>query len=110
MKNKRRQRRRAGRQERELAEATGGWQQKASGGLPWAKGDVRSRNRYRAECKFTEAKSYIVKRSTLDKISSECSFGEAPVLDLAFIDSSGMTADRWVMIPFSVWEQLCVNL
>lgn len=107
---KKKQRRRASRQERELAEATGGKQQRGSGALPWAKGDVRARGRYRAECKFTKARSYVVKRSILDKISSECSFGEVPVLDIAFVDSSGMTADRWVAVPYSCWEKLCESL
>lgn len=110
MRTKKKLRRRASRQERELAEATDGKQQRGSGSLPWAKGDVRSRNRYRAECKFTQNKSYTVTRATLDKISSECSFGETPVLDIAFVGTTGMTEDRWVAIPFSTWEKLCENL
>ena len=99
-------RRRAMRQERELARDTGSRVQPGSGSIPGAKGDVRSRGKFRAECKFTKAVSYRVDRHTLDKISSECSFGEVPVLDVAFVGSSGQTEDRWVMIPYDDWITL----
>ncbi len=95
--------RRSQRQERELAEDTGGSVQRGSGCLPWAKGDVRKKGCFRAECKFTRARSFSVTRSILDKIRSECSTGEVPVLDISFIDKAGRCDERYVVIPYSVW-------
>jgi hypothetical protein len=91
------------RQELGLADDTDSRVQKGSGSMPWAKGDVRKRGVFRAECKFTRAKSYSVTRVTLDKIRSECETGETPLLDLQFLDQFGASADRWVMIPYDVW-------
>ena len=91
------------RQEMGLAEDTGSRVQKGSGSLPWAKSDVRKRGVFRAECKFTRAKSYSVTRATLDKIRGECETGETPLLDLQFLDKFGAPADRWVMIPYDDW-------
>lgn len=96
-------RRRSMRQERELAADSGARVQPGSGALPGAKGDVRSRGKFRAECKFTKAKSFRVTRAILDKISSECSYGETPVLDIAFLNRVGQTEDRWVAIPYEDW-------
>lgn len=99
-------RRRSQRQERELAEATGARQQKASGSLPWAKGDVRLRGSFLAECKFTRAKSYSMKLQDLNKIRGECSSDEVPVLDVTFTDNNGRRDDRWVAMPYEVWLKL----
>jgi hypothetical protein len=100
------QRRRAMRQERELAEATGGRVQAGSGAVPGNKGDVRLRGKFRAECKYTKTKSYRVTRQDLDKITSEASFGEVPIFDITFVGSSGMTEDRWVLLPHADWLRL----
>lgn len=91
------------RQELGLAEDTDSRAQKGSGALPWAKGDVRKKGIFRAECKFTRAKSYTVTRETLEKIRSECDFGETPLLDIQFLDKHGASDDRWVMVPYDVW-------
>ena len=91
------------RQELGLATDTDSQAQKGSGALPWAKGDVRKRGAFRAECKFTRSKSYSVTRATLDKIRSECSVNETPLLDLQFLDKHGAVDERWVLIPYSVW-------
>lgn len=96
-------RKRSQRQELELAEDTGGRIQKGSGCLPWAKGDVRKRDNFRAECKFTRSKSFTVTRAILDKIRSECAPTETPVLDITFAEPTGRTGDRWVAIPYSAW-------
>ncbi len=94
------------RQELRLAQEAGGLTQKGSGNLPWAKGDVRSRGRLRAECKFTRAQSFTVKRAELNKIRSECSYDETPVFDVAFLDKNGRTDDRWVLVPYEAWLEL----
>ena len=96
-------RRRSRRQELELADATGARVQKGSGSLPWAKGDVRHKGKFRAECKQTRAKSFVVTRATLDKIRSECNFDETPVLDIVFLGAGGKTVERFVVIPYSAW-------
>lgn len=99
-------RRRSRRQELELASATGGRQQKGSGCLPWAKGDVRKKGNFRAECKFTRHASFSITRAILDKIRSECDYNETPVLDITFAEATGRTADRWVVVPYDVWLRL----
>ena len=100
------QRRRSMRQERELAEATGARVHAGSGAVSGKKGDVRHRGRFRAECKFTKNRSYRVTREDLNKISSECSFGETPVFDIAFVGPTGQTEDRWVLLPYSDWVSI----
>lgn len=91
------------RQELNLANDTQGKQQRGSGALPWAKGDVRKRGSFRAECKFTRAKSYVLKTETLDKIRSEASFDETPILDITFLNKDGRTDEHWVVIPYDTW-------
>lgn len=94
----------AQRQERGLAEDTGGRRQPASGALPGAKGDVRKRGVYRGESKFTRNKSFPLTRQLLDKISGECGHGEYPVLDVNFVDANGRSQDRWVCLPYDTWK------
>lgn len=101
-----RTRRRARRQELELAEATGGRRQPNSGALNGSKGDVRKRGQFRGESKHTKKKSFTITRQVLSKIRSECSYGEMPILDLNFVDANGRTEDRWVMIPFDSCPKL----
>lgn len=98
--------RRSRRQELELAEGTGARVQKGSGSLAWAKGDVRHKGKFRAECKQTRLKSFSVTRAILDKIRSECSFDEVPVLDVEFLSPVGKTEERYVVIPYNVWLEL----
>ncbi len=98
--------RRSRRQELELAESTGARVQKGSGSLPHLKGDVHYKGRFRAECKQTRLKSFSVTRSILDKIRSECSFDEIPVLDVEFLSPVGKTEERFIVIPYNVWLEL----
>jgi hypothetical protein len=98
-------RRLADEQARKLAMATGSRTQPASGALPGAKGDVRSRGRFRAESKFTRNKTFRLTRDLLDKISGECGYHEYPVLDIEFKDVNGRTEDRWVAIPYEIWKE-----
>lgn len=91
------------RQELGLARATDSKQQRGSGALAWAKGDVRKKGTFRAECKFTRAKSFILKTEILNKIRGECSFDETPVLDILFMDKDGRTDEHWVVIPYETW-------
>jgi len=97
-------RRRSQRQARELAEDTGGSTQRGSGCLQWAKSDVtKVFGRFRAECKFTRARSFSITRAILDKIRGECDFNEIPMLDVSFVAPTGRTEERWVCIPYEAW-------
>lgn len=98
--------RRSRRQELQLAEATGAKAQRGSGSVLWAKGDVRYKGKFRAECKQTRRRSFTVTRATLDKIRSECDFGEVPILDVEFIGPGGKTDERYVVLPYNVWLDL----
>lgn len=93
-------------QEQKLADSVGGVRQKGSGALPWAKGDVRKRGELRGEAKQTRAKQYTVKREDLDKIRSECSFGEDPFLAVWFCDQNWKPEDKWVLVPEAIWRRL----
>lgn len=110
-------RRRADKQSRQLAEDTGGRPHKASGSLPFLKSDAsnsgpiraisnieaaRSRQ-YRAENKFTRAKSFSLTRADLMKIRGECNYDETPAFDISFLDVNGKTDERWVCIPYEEW-------
>lgn len=99
-------RRRSRRQEQELAEGTGARVQKGSGSIRHLKGDVRFKGKFRAECKQTRLKSFSVTRAILDKIRSECSFDEVPVLDVEFLSPVGKTEERFIVIPYNVWLEL----
>jgi hypothetical protein len=97
-------RRRSQRQERELAEDTGGKVQKGSGCLPWAKSDVTNVfGRFRAECKFTRARSFTLTRELIYKLRGECDFHEIPVIDVSFVSAAGKTDERWICMPYAEW-------
>ena len=99
--------RRSKRQETELATDTGGRVQRGSGSLPWAKSDVtKVFGKFRAECKFTRARSFSITRTLIDKLRSECDFLEIPMFDIAFVNEHGATDDRWVAIPYHAWLKL----
>lgn len=94
-------------QELEIANGLeGGRRQPASGALLGHKGDVRVRDKFRIEAKFTTSKSYNVKRADLLKIRSECDGFERPVFVVDFKDQNFRTEDRWVLIPYQDWEKL----
>ena len=93
------------RQEDHLAELIGGKRNKASGALPWDKGDAARAGVVRAEAKQTKSKQYIVKLETLEKIRSECSPGEYPLLHFSFVDHLGHVIDSWVAVPEEIWRK-----
>lgn len=97
-------RRRSQRQERELAEDTGGRVQKGSGSLPWAKSDVtKVFGKFRAECKFTRARSFSLTKALINKLRGECDFHETPVFDISFVTPEGRTDERWICMPYEAW-------
>lgn len=103
-------RKRAALTERRLGVAMGARQQKASGALPGAKGDLRKRGEYRVEAKTSTRKSYPVTRAELNKIWSECGQGETPAFVIQFISPlTRQEEDTWVLIPFRHWNETHVH-
>lgn len=83
--------RRAPKQERELAKALGGSLTPASGAKA-VKGDVRIKGFARVEAKCTRNKSFSVTLDILEKIedaAASCADGEVPVLHVEFLDPAG---------------------
>jgi hypothetical protein len=68
-----------------------------------AKGDVHAAGLYRMECKETTAKSFSVKRTILDKISSEAAGMETPVLEVEF--QGEYPKARFYVIPEWAWQE-----
>jgi hypothetical protein len=93
-------------QENKIARSVGGRRQKASGSLPWAKGDVHVPGKYRGEARQTTKGSYTIKRSDLIKIWSEASGTEVPFLEIWFTDERHKPQEKWVLIPESEWRRL----
>lgn len=83
--------RRAPKQERELASLLGGRTIKGSGSGA-EKGDVRIKGFARVEAKCTRQKSFSVSLQIIDKLedaASSCASGEIPVLHVEFLDAAG---------------------
>jgi hypothetical protein len=103
-------RKRARKTELDIAEDIGGKAQKASGALPWAKGDVRKRGEHRIEAKTSRTKSYRVTRKELNKIRGECGFGEKPAFIISFVNPTTLREeDKWVLQPYGDWHEANVN-
>jgi hypothetical protein len=102
-----RTKRASAKQESEIATSMGGRRQPGSGAIPGLKGDVRVKGKLRIEAKYTSNKSYSVTRADLLKIRSECYGSETPAFVIDFKDPGTLrTEERWVLIPFSDWENL----
>lgn len=90
-------------QERRASKRDGGRVQPGSGSMDHAKGDIHSPGVYRMECKETTAKSFSVKRTILDKISSEATGMETPVLEVEF--QGQYPKSRVYVIPEWAWQE-----
>lgn len=100
----RRVRKRTDKEERELAQLSGGRRQKGSGSLPHLKGDFYKKGVYRGESKTCFSKSPSWTLDDLTKIRSEAAYGEAPVLVTTFMDrATHQVRERWATIPFETW-------
>lgn len=103
-------RKRARKEEEKIAEDIGGKAQKASGALPWAKGDIRKRGQHRLESKVTRSKQYIVTRAELNKIRGEASAGEKPAFVITFVNRDTLREeDCWVLQPYEDWHAANVD-
>ena len=76
-------RRQADKQEKRTAKKLGARQTIASGQTPIDKADVKSEY-VRAECKYTDKKSFVMKRSDLAKVSAACTGGQIPAFMVEF--------------------------
>jgi hypothetical protein len=91
-------------QEKGAEKRYGARRQAASGALGGVKGDLRIPGKLRVECKTTEAKSFSLKLSELEKIEREASFGELPVFEVEF--RTAQPAKRYVVLPYWVYDTL----
>jgi len=101
-----RMKRASDRQEKKIAKGVGGRQQKASGAMAHAKGDVRKHGQLRIEAKYTQSKQYVVHYEDLAKIRSECASQETPAFQITFMNDQLRPIDEWVLVPYSVWRKL----
>lgn len=94
-------------QERELAEDLGGRVQPNSGATIGAKGDVRSKGRFRLEAKFTRANSFPLQLEDLQKIAGECAPAEKPVLVIDFLEpGTSKLRDRFAVLHYQDTKEL----
>lgn len=99
-------RRRAMQCEEAIAKDLGGKRHKGSGSLSYLKGDVRVKDRFRIESKFTRLKSYRITLADLEKIRSECSGDEVPMFDITWVDPRTTSViEEWVLVPRSVFTK-----
>jgi hypothetical protein len=88
-------------QERDIAEELGARVQPNSGAMTGAKGDVRKKDHFRLEAKFTRAGSYSLQLDDLHKIASECSGWEKPLVVIDFLEpGTSRLKDRFAVLQF----------
>lgn len=93
-------------QEEKLAESLGGQRHYGSGNKTGYEGDVRVTGKYRVECKYTSKKSRVLSRSEIGKLRSECSLGEAPMINIQFRNPETLAVEEdWICVPRNEWEK-----
>lgn len=84
----------------------GGRVQRGSGSGRHNKGDGRLVGKARVECKFTTSLEYKLPMRALQKIRSECTLGEKPVLVVEFKEPHTLkTRDTWAVIPWDEYKE-----
>ena len=84
-----------------LAEDLGGKVQLNSGATVGSKGDVRVKDEFRVEAKFTAADSYKLDINELAKIESECAGREKPLFIVDYIDKhTKKLRERYAVLPY----------
>ncbi len=103
----RRMQRTSRKRELEIAENVGGRRQPGSGNQPFAKGDVRKKGHLRLELKECFTKEFKIHREDLlDKIRSECSPGEQPVVVVTFRERiTHEQLETWAILPYEQLEK-----
>lgn len=100
--------RRAPKQEREIADKLGGRVTPGSGSQAM-KGDVRIKGVARVEAKCTRNKSFSVTLQIIDKIedaAASCATGEIPVIHIEFLNASGQRIKGLYIMRESDAEEL----
>lgn len=99
-------RRKSMRQEDRVADALGGYRQKASGALPGNRGDVKGVELL-GECKRTDKKSISITLAYLEKITMEAvSYNRIPAVAIEFGDTPKLVSKDWVMVPAEFMQEL----
>jgi len=92
------QRRRAMRQEDEIASRyEGGRRVRGSGSVKGNKGDVRVHGLFRIEAKYTQHDSYRITLELLRKLRGEAAGLELPMFEIHFLDECRQARERWVL-------------
>lgn len=100
--------RRAPRQEREIAKQIGGRTTAASGSRD-EKGDVRAKGIARIEAKCTRRKSFSIKLETIEKIEDAATAtvdGEIPMMHIEFLTPEGQRLKGVYLVPEAYAEDL----
>lgn len=93
--------------EKAVAKRMGGQVQRASGALPWAKGDFTVSGKYRGEVKYTEAESYRVTLEDLHKLQSYTRFPEVSLFVVQFVEKgTSKIAEEWVLLPVGDFKRI----
>lgn len=93
---------RAVRKEKKVAKQYGGEVQPCSGRLPFAKGDISTKD-FLIEHKHTRGSQYIVKLLTLEKIAQEAgAVGKQPAIMIEFSDFK----EKWVIVKEAIFKNL----
>lgn len=94
------------RQEDRVADALGGYRQKASGALAGNRGDVKGVELL-GECKRTDKKSISITLAYLEKITMEAvSYDRIPAVAIEFGNTPKLVSKDWVMVPSDFMQEL----
>jgi hypothetical protein len=94
-------------QEKRVSDGVGARTSLASGAMASDKSDARIRGVLRIENKFTYGRAFSLTREVLNKIRSECTGAETPMLQIEFKDkTTNRTQDAWACIPHKIWEKM----
>lgn len=93
-------------QEDRVADALGGYRQKASGALPGNRGDVKGVELL-GECKRTDKKSISITIQYLEKITHEAvAYDRIPAVAIEFGNTPKLVSKDWVMVPSDFMQEL----
>lgn len=93
-------------QEDRVAKKLGGKRQKASGALPFHKGDVKTVELL-IEAKRTDNASMSIKREWLEKITMEAAVSsKTPAVSIEFEGTHPLVDKDWIMVPSRFFQEL----
>jgi len=105
-KTEKKKRKKSMKQEDRVADALGGYRQKASGALPGNRGDVKGIELL-GECKRTDKKSISITIAYLEKITHEAlAYDKIPAVAIEFGNTPKMVSKDWVMVPVEFMQEL----